>query len=71
MEQFTSQQVFRAVDDVVASLGYDSIKQKQRAVIIETFTKGKDVFISLPILATSSHTQSALMLVAIYRIKRA
>ena len=46
MEQFTSQQVFRAVDDVVASLGYDSIKQKQRTAIVEAFIK--DVFVSLP-----------------------
>ena len=44
MEQF---RVVRAVDDAVARLGYQAIKQKQREAI-EAFTKGEDVFVSLP-----------------------
>ena len=41
MEQF---RVVRAVDDAVARLGYQAIKQKQREAI-EAFTKGEDVFV--------------------------
>ena len=48
MEKFTSQQVYRAIDNAAARLGYSSVKAKQRAAIEAFVAEGKDVFVSLP-----------------------
>jgi len=43
IEQFTSQQVFQAIDNAAGRLGHYSVKTKQRAATESFGTEGKDV----------------------------